>query len=236
AEFRRELDAIVGQHRSDPSIVAWVPFNEGGDQFDPAGVTREIKALDPQALVDTDSGSANCCNAIQASNSDVLDTHLYFGPFTVPADYRAAMIGEYGGVLPYPPRGHRWPGTLTSLGSPVLAWGLGPITTFLRAQYSELAQEMRIRGLSGATFTELSNYEDELGILTYDRRVFTIPPGLVHGLNQALINASQRPSQLRPQPAAIPPGTTGLWRFSEGHGTRAADSSGRGHTLTLEGG
>ena len=31
AEFRRELRAIVIQHRSDPSIVTWVPFNEGWD-------------------------------------------------------------------------------------------------------------------------------------------------------------------------------------------------------------
>jgi hypothetical protein len=236
AEFRHELDAIVVQHRSDPSIVAWVPFNEGGDQFDPTGITREVKRLDQHALVDTDSGSANCCNAIQAPNSDVQDAHLYFGPFTVGADYRAAMIGEYGGVLPYPPLGHRWPGVLTSLGGPVLAWGLGPITTFLRAQYAELAQEMRIRGLSGAVFTELSGYEDELGILTYDRQVFTIPARFVHGLNQGLINASQQRSQLRPQPAAIPAGTTSVWRFNEGHGTHAHDSSGNGHTLTLEGG
>jgi hypothetical protein len=236
AEFRRELDAIVVQHRSDPSIVAWVPFNEGGDQFDPTGITREVKRLDQHALVDIDSGSANCCNAVQAPNSDIQDTHLYFGPFTVPADYRAAVIGEYGGVLPYPPQGHRWPGVLTSLGGPVLAWGLGPITTFLRAQYAELAQEMRTRGLSGAVFTELSGYEDELGILTYDRQASTIPTGFVHGLNRALITASQQPSQLRPQPAAVAAGTTSLWRFNEGRGTHAGDSSGHGHTLTLEGG
>jgi Concanavalin A-like lectin/glucanases superfamily/Glycosyl hydrolases family 2, sugar binding domain/Glycosyl hydrolases family 2 len=236
AEFKRELGAIVEQRRSDPSIVVWVPFNEGGDQFDPAGVTREVKALDPQALVDTDSGSANCCNAIEARNSDIRDSHLYFGPFAVAPDYRASVIGEYGGVLPYPPPGHRWPGVLTSLGSPVLAWGLGTIETFLKAQYSELTQEMRVRGLSGAVFTELSGYEDELGILTYDRQEFTIPPGFVNGLNQALINASRRPSHLIPQPAAIPAGTTGLWRFSEGHGSTAADSSGHGHALTLEGG
>jgi len=236
AEFRHELAAIVAQHRSDPSIVAWVPFNEGGDQFDPTGITREVKALDPGALVDTDSGSANCCNAIEAPNSDILDTHLYFGPFVVGADYRAAVIGEYGGVLPYPPQGHRWPGVLTSLGTPVLAWGLGPITTFLRAQYSELAQEMRVRGLSGAVFTELAGYEDELGIVSYDRQVFTIPPGFVHRLNAALIAASERTSQLTPQPAAIPPGTAGLWRFDQRRGRTATDSSGHGHSLVLQGG
>jgi hypothetical protein len=86
-------------------------------------------------------------------------------------------------------------------------------------------------------FTELSGYEDELGILTYDRRVFTMPPGLVRSLNGGLIAASAQPGALlRPQRARIPPGTTGLWRFSERAGTQAADASGYGHVLTLTGG
>jgi hypothetical protein len=235
-EFRRELTRIVTQHRSDPSIVSWVPFNEGWNQFDPAAVTSQVKALDPSALVDTDSGSANCCHAIEPGNSDINDTHLYFGPFSVATDHRATVIGEYGGVLSYPPAGHRWPGVLTSLGGPVLAWGVGPVTTFLRAQYSELAQEMRVRGLSGAVFTEFAGYEDELGLLTYDRRAYTMPAGLVRALNDSLVTASGQLASLRPQASAVPAGTTGLWRFNEGHGTRAADSSGHGHPLSLTGG
>ena len=236
-EFRRELRAIVLQHRSNPSIVMWIPFNEGWEQFDPAGVTREVKSLQSTALVDTDSGSADCCNAIEPPNSDLNDTHLYSGPFSVSADARATVIGEYGGVLAYPPAGHRWPGVLTSIGSPVAAWAEAPVINELRAQYGELGQEMRIRGLSGAVFTELSGYEGELGIVTYDRRAFTMPPGIVRSLNQALVAASQAPTpSLRPQRAAIPVGTTGLWRFGEGSGTEAADSSGQGHTLTLSGG
>lgn len=236
AEFRRELKAIVVQHRSSPSIVAWVPFNEGGDQFDPTGVTREVAALAPEALVDGDSGSANCCNAIESPSTKIRDSHLYFGPFAVPADYRATAIGEYGGVLPYPPAGHRWPGVLTSLGSPVLVWGVDPVARFLRAQYAELAQEMRVRGLSAAVFTELANYEDELGILTYDRQVYTIPASFVRGLNDTLIAGSRQASHLRPQPAAVPPGTAALWHFDEGHGMQAGDASGHGHTLYLQGG
>jgi concanavalin A-like lectin/glucanase superfamily protein/glycosyl hydrolase family 2 len=236
AGFRSELAAIVRQERSHPSIVAWVPFNEAWAQFDPTGVTREVKALDSAALVDTDSGSANCCNAIEPSNSDLSDTHLYFGPFSVAAGRQASVIGEYGGVLAYPPAGHRWPGILTSLGGPVLPWGVRPVTLFLRAQYAELEQEMRVRGLSAAVFTEFAGYEDELGLLTYDRRVFTMPVGLVHGLNASLIAASQEQAALRPQPPAIPTGATGLWRFSEGRGASAADSSGRAHALALRGG
>ena len=139
-------------------------------------------------------------------------------------------------ILPFPPSGHRWPGTLTSLGSPVLAWGVSPVTLFLRAQYQELGQEMRVRGLSGAVFTEFAGYEDELGILTYDRRAYTMPVGVIHALNTSLIAASQDTARLRAQPAAVPSGTTALWQFGEGHGTDAHDSSGGKHTLSLRGG
>ncbi len=237
AEFRRELHAIVVQNRSYPSIVTWIPFNEGWSQFDPSGVTKEVKSLDPAALVDSDSGSSDCCSAVEPGNSDINDTHLYSGPFSVSADNRASVIGEYGGVLAYPPAGHRWPGVLTSVGSPVAVWGQGPVTSFLRAQYQELTQEMRAAGLSGAIFTEFAGYEDELGILTYDRRAFTMPPSLVRSLNESLIAASEQPAAtLRQQRPAIPPGTTGLWTFGESSGTEAGDSSGHGHTLSLTGG
>jgi hypothetical protein len=236
AEFRRELTEVVVQHRSDPSIVTWIPFNEGWDQFDIDAITRQVEALDPSSLVDTDSGSANCCNAIQAPHSDFLDTHSYVGPFALPADDRASVIGEYSAVLPYTPAAHRWPGVLTSVGSPVLRWSAATVAGVLREQYLELAQEMRTDGLSAAVFTELACYEQELGILSYDRRIYTLPPGLLKGLNESLIDASGQPSELLPQPAAIPPGTSALWTFDEGQGSTAADSSGHGLTLTLEGG
>jgi len=236
AEFKRELRAIVIQHRSDPSIVTWVPFNEGWDQFDVTRLTRLVKRLDPAALVDSDSGSANCCNAVPSPASDLRDTHLYFGPFALPADRQASVIGEYGGVLPFPPPGHIWPGVLTSIGSPALSWPVPTVTAFLRQQYAELSQEMQTRGLSAAVFTELGSYEDELGIISYDRRSFSMPPGLVRRLNESLIHASMRPADLRAAGPKVPPGTSGLWRFDEGQGDTVGDASGNGHTLFLRGG
>ena len=236
AEFRRELRAIVIQHRSDPSIVTWVPFNEGWDQFDVTPLTRLVKRLDQSALVDSDSGSANCCNAVPSPASDVQDAHLYFGPFAVPAERQASVIGEYGGVLPFPPRGHAWPGAQTSIGSPALSWPVSTVTAFLTQQYAELNQEMRTRGLSAAVFTELCSYEDELGIISYDRRAYSIRPDVVRRLNESLIRASTPASGLRPAGPEVPPGTTGLWRFDEGQGDTAGDASGHGHSLLLHGG
>ena len=148
------------------------------------------------------------------------------------------MIGEYGGVLAYPPPA---PPLARGADQPRRAgrvWGPAPVTTFLRAQYAELNQEMRVAGLSGAVFTELAGYEDELGILTYDRRRSRCRPALVRGLNDSLIAASEQSgSSLRPQSARDPAaGRPGLWRFDEGPGTRRGDSSGHGHSLSLTGG
>jgi hypothetical protein len=236
AEFRRELRAMVTQRRSHPSIATWILFNEGWGQFDLPRLTAEVRRLDPSRLIDSQSGGSNCCQAVESPNSDIRDAHLYYGPFAVPPDGRASVIGEYGGVIPIPPLAHRWPGPLTSIGNPVQFWPLGSILSVLRKQYAELAQEMQVRGLSASVFTEFGSYEQELGILSYDRRLFTMPPGLVRGLNDSLIGASAHLAHLRAQPVAVPRGTSGLWRFDEGRGTLATDASGHGHPLYLQGG
>jgi hypothetical protein len=235
-EFRGELSRIVAQRRSHPSIVTWVPFNEGWQQFDLAGITRTIKRLDPVALVDTQSGSANCCAALESPSSDIRDTHLYVGPFAAPGDRRASAIGEYGGVLPFPPVGHRWPGVLESVGSPAAAWPSAWIVGVLSRQFAMLAQEMRAPGVSAAVFTQLADYEQELGIISYDRRVYTVDPALFRRWNAGLTAGSQRGAGVGPQAAAVPAGTTGLWQFDEGSGVTAADSSGRRAPLVLSGG
>jgi len=236
AEFRRELARIVTQQRSHPSIVVWVPFNEGWGQFDPGSITRRIKQLDPSALVDSDSGSADCCAALESADSDMRDSHMYSGPFAVAGGSQASVIGEYGGVQAYPPPGHRWPGVLTSVGSPVLAWGPPTVIPFYLAQYAELAQELRSPGISAAVLTEFANYEQELGILTYDRRVSTLPVALFRNLNRRLLSESERISSVTPQPGKLIGGVSGSWSFAEGTGTSAADSSPRGQTMSLSGG
>ena len=36
---------------NSPSVVTWVPFNEGWGQFDAAEVAAEVRALDPSRMV-----------------------------------------------------------------------------------------------------------------------------------------------------------------------------------------
>ena len=124
----------------------------------------------------------------------------------MPAAGHASAIGEYGGVLAFPPPADSWPGVLESIGSPALPSPEQTITGVLFKQYQLLTQEMRSAGLSAAVFTELANYEQELGLLTYDRRAYTTPPGFVHHLNRQLILASERMARPAPAEAGGPAG------------------------------
>ena len=112
------------------------------------------------------------------------------------------MIGEYGGLLPPPPARHRWPGTQLTIGNPAFPWSVHDAQAFLAQQYASLHQELRTPGVSAAVFTELAAYEDEIGIVSYDRRAFAIDPNLVARLNASLIAASQRSGQLQAAAAA----------------------------------
>src|SRR4029077_872701 len=56
ATFRREWEAIINARRSHPSIVAWVPFNEGWGQFKTNEILKWTKELDSSRLVDGPSG------------------------------------------------------------------------------------------------------------------------------------------------------------------------------------
>jgi hypothetical protein len=91
-------------------------------------------------------------------------------------------------------------------------------------------------GASAAVFTELAAYEDETGIISYDRKADAVDPSLLRQLNDSLIAASQEPDGLLPQGPAVPAGENGDWSFDEGTGDVAADASGLGHALTLSGG
>ena len=108
-EFLRELHAIVNANTDHPSIVQWVPFNEGWGQFDPAQVTQDLHTWDPTRLVDTTSGY-NRCTCAQSNAGDILDQHSYPSPgVQAPSATQATEDGEFGGLALRVAR-HVWPG------------------------------------------------------------------------------------------------------------------------------
>lgn len=60
AEFQRQLEIMVNEHKSYPSIYSWVIFNEGWGQLDDAApegpLTLIVRDLDPSRLINSVSG------------------------------------------------------------------------------------------------------------------------------------------------------------------------------------
>lgn len=61
AEFERQLELMINEHKSYPSIVAWVLYNEGWGQIKLAyqpeiGLVDRVRKLDPTRLIDATSG------------------------------------------------------------------------------------------------------------------------------------------------------------------------------------
>jgi hypothetical protein len=167
ATFRREWQAIINANRNHPSIVAWVPFNEGWGQFKTNEILKWTKELDPTRLVDGPSGWTD------RGGGDMRDLHSYPGP-GMPAleDKRASVLGEFGG-LGLPLAGHTW----LDKGN----WGYRTYKTReeLAAAYRSLIHRLRALqsdGLTAAIYTQTTDVEIEVnGLLTYDRAVVKLP-------------------------------------------------------------
>ena len=49
-QFETELRKMINIHYNSPSIVVWVPFNEGWGQYDTCRISDLVKALDSSRL------------------------------------------------------------------------------------------------------------------------------------------------------------------------------------------
>ena len=76
-----------------PSIVLWVPFNEGWGQFDAADACRIIRSVDESRPIDHASGWHD------QKIGDIQSLHVYFRPYRFRPDKlgRAVILSEFGG-------------------------------------------------------------------------------------------------------------------------------------------
>ena len=161
AQFEAELKAMISTFYNHPSIVMWVPYNEGWGQWDTPRVANLIKQLDPTRLVNSASGWTD------RGVGDVHDIHRYPGPGTAPIEEkRAVVLGEFGG-LGLPVKGHTWQDEKN--------WGYRSYKTRdeLTAAYVMLIDNLRSligEGLAAAVYTQTTDVEIEVnGMMTYDR-------------------------------------------------------------------
>ncbi|HEX3598904.1 MAG TPA: glycoside hydrolase family 2 TIM barrel-domain containing protein [Lacipirellulaceae bacterium] len=160
-DYSAELEQMIEALINAPSIVVWVPFNEGWGQHDTEKVVEQVKAWDPSRLVDEASGWND------KGSGDLSDMHNYPGPgMRELDDKRACVLGEFGG-LGLPVSGHTWQSEKN--------WGYVSYNNAdeLTDAYVNLLTMMRPligHGLSAAVYTQTTDVEVEVnGLMTYDR-------------------------------------------------------------------
>jgi hypothetical protein len=174
-EWKRIIDALSNH----PSIVMWVPFNEGWGQYDTERIAAWTKQYDPTRLINNASGWSD------KGAGDVSDIHSYPGPDMPPVEEkRAAVLGEFGG-LGLPLSGHLW----QAEGN----WGYRNFddTRVYEARYTDLIKNLYPlvdKGLAAAVYTQTSDCEVEVnGLMTYDRDVTKLEPARFAALNRGYL-------------------------------------------------
>jgi hypothetical protein len=194
------MDALVNH----PSIVVWVPFNEGWGQFQTAEILAWTKEHDPTRLVDGPSGWTD------RGVGDIHDIHAYPGPDMPPVEEsRAVVLGEFGG-LGLPLENHLWWNKRN--------WGYRTYQTpaQLHANYETLIRKLRpliSRGLAAAVYTQTTDVEGEVnGLMTYDRAVVKFDAKRLAELHQWLYSpqASYEVRTLVPTSESEPQ----VWRYT----------------------
>lgn len=190
AQFEDELRCMIDALRNHPSIVVWVPFNEGWGQYDTVRITKWVEQYDPTRLTNAVSGWTD------RGTGHIFDIHEYPGPaFESKGDGRVPVLGEFGGLaLPVP--GHLW----TEEGN----WGYRSYSDqeALMRKYTALLKSLHgplALGLAAAIYTQTTDVEREVnGLITYDRKLVKVDKDTVRALHAELHQELPPPGILLP--------------------------------------
>lgn len=166
AQFKTEYKRMIDALYHHPSIVMWVPFNEGWGQFQTEEIVAWTQDYDPTRLVNNASGWTD------RGVGDVIDEHHYPGPdMPAPEDNRAAVLGEFGGQA-LVVDGHLW---IQDFSRAPSHYETSQSESTLHETYDRMIEElgpMKARGLAAAVYTQTTDVESEVnGLMTYDRSV-----------------------------------------------------------------
>ena len=200
--YNREWKAIIDALQNHPSIVMWVPFNEGWGQANTVAVTKWTKEYDPTRLVNCASGGNDF------PIGDAYDVHIYPGPGMAPlSSTRASVLGEFGG-LGLPLDGHTWQGKDN--------WGYRSFTNKedLQKAYLGIIGGLRPligKGLTSAVYTQTTDVEIEVnGLMTYDREVLKFDGETLAKAHRKLYLPPPKITTLVPTSEE----TAQIWRYS----------------------
>lgn len=180
-QFEVELRRMVDIHFNAPSIVMWVPFNEGWGQYDTCRIADFVKQLDPDRLVNPTSGwTLRPCG-------DIYDIHTYHVDLTVPptALDRATVVGEFGGIG-YPIKENLWNPEMRNWGYQTYYSAEDLLKNYIY-KFDQIVEMKEKNGLSAAVYTQTTDVEGEInGLMTYDRKVTKMPAQTLKELHRKL--------------------------------------------------
>ncbi len=179
--YLQELREMILFLYNSPSVICWIPFNEGWGQFKTAEVVDSIKRLDSSRLINNASGG------VDKGLGDIKDIHRYPGP-KIPKieEERAAVLGEFGGLAFFMEK-NTW--------DMKFKWGYRKcqFKEELKNKYVDLItklKELKSKGLAAAVYTQITDIEGEInGLLTYDRKKIKIHKSSLRKINKKLINS-----------------------------------------------
>ncbi len=184
--YRTEWNAIIDYLYNFPSIVVWIPFNEGWGQFKTAEITAWTMAKDPSRLVNSASGGSF------HDTGHILDLHNYPEPVMPRPELfgskQAIVLGEFGG-LGLPVENHTW------LNKDNWGYRTFPNADTLYRTYCGYLRMMLpfiSRGLSAAVYTQTTDCEIEInGLMTYDRKIMKMPAEKLREISKELYEAGK---------------------------------------------
>lgn len=173
--YYQELAELVAELYNHPSIVAWVPFNEGWGQFDAQVATDRVREMDDTRLID------QACGWFDQGGGDMYAIHNYFWPLRTRVQRdRVLALTEYGGyALPVP-------GHLAC--EKEFGYKGYHSQEELTAAYEALIGKSVLahlqNGLCAAIYTQVSDVEEEInGLMTYDRAVTKMDIEKIRAIN-----------------------------------------------------
>ncbi|KAJ5014305.1 hypothetical protein K4K57_001609 [Colletotrichum sp. SAR 10_99] len=184
AEFERQLQLMIQEHKSYTSIVTWTIYNEGWGQLRNAPhpedkLTEIVRDIDPTRLINANSGWYD------HGFGDFSDNHHYANPqcgtpfyslASSPYDKsRIGFQGEFGGIGHNVSIEHLWnvqQAIDTINGTYEINESLEAYNYRARVLFREFREQVEMFACSGGVWTQTSDVEGEVnGLVTYDRRV-----------------------------------------------------------------
>ena len=221
--YRKELKEMVDHLQNVPSVVMWIPYNEGwgepGAKYT-IDTLAWVKRYDPTRLVNGPSGWTDYEGGEKSPIRDIpeyathsIDMHNYPGPGMHPVNsHRASFLGEYGGIG-LKVAGHQWKpdgGT----------WGYVSDADAEKsfARYSDIMARLAFlarNGLAGSVYTQTTDVEIEInGLTTYDRKVEKYDRRKLRALHEAVTRAAELSSVSKLESRTLFPAEADGWSYT----------------------